>query len=135
MGQYIEGPSRQGKAGYLAMTYGAKRVSKPASYASIPQGMALIAVAHKEHFEAACFVYDEKEFSYVMSSEGVTIEFLYLDRLTTELLAGCYRAPGTFPDFEVKDPQAIKAAVRRITEERQDGETVPETMKRLGIEG
>ena len=35
----------------------------PASFADVPEGKALVCVAHNAPFEAACFVYDEREFA------------------------------------------------------------------------
>lgn len=134
MGYYIEAPAVHGKAGYLVMTYGAERVTRPASFASIPEGKALVMVIDNGIFEAAGFIYSEREFEDVVSSDGRPREFLYMDRLTTELLSGYHRPNGSMPNYSVLDPASVKAAVARVKAEAKDGETVPETLKRLAEE-
>lgn len=60
MGRYVEGPNR-GKQAVLEQA-GAVPVAQPATFANVPAGKALIALLDNGPFEAAAWVFDEREF-------------------------------------------------------------------------
>lgn len=62
MGYYIEGRTVKGKAQYIVDELGGEIVPRPALFADVPEGKALICVVDNGLFEAAGFACDEREF-------------------------------------------------------------------------
>ena len=63
MGYYIETPGiALGKAKYLVDEDNAELIPQPLRFADIPDGMALICVVNNFAFEAAAYVFNNREF-------------------------------------------------------------------------
>jgi len=121
VGYYIETPTTHGKADYLTAHYDAQVVDRPASYAGIPEGKALIVVVSNGIFEAAGFAYSEREFdAFVNPSDQRPKTFLLMDRREAELASGYNREQGSMPDFSVRNPQEVRRAAKSA--DRQDAE-------------
>jgi len=67
MGFYIQGPTKN-KAAFIIVNYGGKIIAPPEKFSDIPKDVGLICVVDNGAFEAAAFVYDEKEFEAFGSS-------------------------------------------------------------------
>lgn len=61
MGFYIETPLPIGKADYLIDALGAEKTGKPDTLAGVPDGKGLVAVVSNGIFEAAAYVFDDRE--------------------------------------------------------------------------
>lgn len=62
MGKYIQVPEDKDKAKQIVVEYGGEIIPPPRTAAHIPLGKALIVVVDNGRFEAAAFIYDEREF-------------------------------------------------------------------------
>lgn len=115
MGYYIEAPVLHGKAAWLADNYEVTRLPHaPASFSEVPEDKALVMVIANPMFEAAGYVYSQREFDDVVDTDMRPREFLLMDKLTVELLSGYDREGGGMPDYRVKDPESVKTAVTEM---------------------
>jgi len=62
MGYYIQVPEHKNKAGQLQFMYNAMRIPQPMSFGRVPASKALICVINNGRFEAAGYIYNEREF-------------------------------------------------------------------------
>jgi hypothetical protein len=137
MGFYIECPSPHGKAGWIVGNYQGEMLSGvPASYRDIPEGKALIVVVDNEIFEAAGFCSGEQEFAVFADPQDLRPKmWLLIGRTEAELASGYHRPAGSFPDYSVQDPQAVKDAAALVKASARPGETSRETVARITREG
>jgi hypothetical protein len=94
MGYYIEtGPALKGKAEIIAEKLNGEILhERPATYADIPEGKALIVVVDNGIFEAAGFAYSEREFQEFTSPDYRPRRYVLIDREKAEEVTGFKRA-------------------------------------------
>lgn len=90
LGYYIQTTSAHDKARYIVANYGGQLLTTaPKTYASIPQGKALIVVLDNGPFEAAGFCYDAGEFeAFTYSGDARPKQYVLIDRVLAEQLTG-----------------------------------------------
>lgn len=92
MGYYIETPKRLGKAEQLKTMYGAEIISKvPTTFGDIPTGKALICVVNNGMFEAAGYIYSEREFSEFSHPDGRHRDWVLMDLEIAQVQSGFKR--------------------------------------------
>ena len=89
MGFYLQGPNL-GKADYLVLNEGARRVTKEDALEALKKGVeAVVCVVSNYAFEAAGYCYSEREFeAFCDPSDARQKEWLVMDLKTVEELTG-----------------------------------------------
>ena len=88
MGYYIEVPQNKGKAQQIVELYGAKIIPKPLGYWQADPKEAFICVVDNGLFEAAAFIFNEKEMADFKYPDGRPRTWLIMDRRKVCKLTG-----------------------------------------------
>jgi hypothetical protein len=89
MGKYIQVPENQGKAVQIVELYGGEIVDKPAQFADIPAGKALVVVVSNGSFDAAGWAFDEIEFEeFTDPSDLRPHQYVMMDEAKVRELTG-----------------------------------------------
>jgi hypothetical protein len=114
MGYYIETPVLRDKAEWLRNNYNAALCQAPQSFDQIPADVALVVTVDNGMFEAAGYVYSEREIDSIVNAPAAgdtrPRKFLLMDKDTVELLSGYHRTGG-MPNYTVMKPTDVKEAV------------------------
>lgn len=86
MGFYIQGPLK-GKADYLVKEFAAEKIPVPKKWPP-PEGKAYICVVQNRGFDAAGFLYDEREFDMFSQPDSRPKVWLLMDREMAEEFSG-----------------------------------------------
>ena len=95
MGYYIQTDGTRNKAEFIVEHMGGEMLkSPPRSYTDIPEGKALIVVVANPMFEAAAFIYKEREFEEFVHdpNDPRPKKFVLMDRDKAEVLSGYRRS-------------------------------------------
>ena len=91
MGYYIEVPEAHNKAEQLVKIHGAEIIPRPNKLSEIPADKALICVVVNFYFDAAAYVYNEREFQdfqHDFTQPDRSRTWLLMDKVKARKLSG-----------------------------------------------
>lgn len=89
MGYYIQTPKNTNKVTQICQIYDAIQIDRPKNYSDIPDDMGLIVIVDNGIFEAAGFIFSEREFNDFLSPRDNRYKwYVLMDRKKAEQLSG-----------------------------------------------